>query len=158
MSLTKCRTLFNEEKWVPTESLIQRPSVYGFAIHDNRLLVVKTVHTGKYVLPGGGIEKGETVEAALIREFREETGIDIRVGRFLHFEGDFFYYDPLEMALQGYLFFYQCFPQSFQLHLAPETAQEEGLEMPLWVEIDHLQSHDFQSHGELMLQRIASLR
>jgi 8-oxo-dGTP diphosphatase len=33
--------------------------------------------------PGGGVEKGENIENALKREFLEETGLDIKVGKFL---------------------------------------------------------------------------
>jgi ADP-ribose pyrophosphatase YjhB (NUDIX family) len=34
--------------------------------------------------PGGGWQFGESIRAALVREFREETGLTVRVGRFLH--------------------------------------------------------------------------
>ena len=34
--------------------------------------------------PGGGWEFGESLKAALVREFQEETGLTVRVGRFLH--------------------------------------------------------------------------
>jgi ADP-ribose pyrophosphatase YjhB (NUDIX family) len=34
--------------------------------------------------PGGGWQFGESIRAALVREFREETGLAVRVGRFLH--------------------------------------------------------------------------
>ncbi|GAA4355020.1 hypothetical protein GCM10023185_17490 [Hymenobacter saemangeumensis] len=34
--------------------------------------------------PGGGWQFGESIREALIREFREETGLVVRVGRFLH--------------------------------------------------------------------------
>lgn len=50
----------------------------------DRLLVVRTHKwRGTWGVPGGKIEYGESVHQALVREFREETGLDIhdvRVG------------------------------------------------------------------------------
>jgi 8-oxo-dGTP pyrophosphatase MutT (NUDIX family) len=147
MTLVKCRTLYNTEKLVPAETMVQRPSVYGVILHDGDILLAKTVHTSKYVLPGGGIHKGEEVHTALIREVNEETGIDVRVGDFLYFETDFFYYDPLDVAIHGFLFYYRCEPLTFEIP-ALDLPSDEDLVSASWVDVHHLTSASFQSHGE----------
>jgi 8-oxo-dGTP diphosphatase len=41
---------------------------------------------GRWELPGGKVETGETAEAALVREVREELGCEIAVGSWLERE------------------------------------------------------------------------
>ena len=51
-----------------------------------RLLLVRRAQEpskGLWSFPGGVIELGETVQDAVIREVREETGIDVQVERLL---------------------------------------------------------------------------
>ncbi len=62
--------------------------VVAAAITDHqRLLAARRTApaavAGQWELPGGKVEAGETAELALVREIREELGIDIRVERFL---------------------------------------------------------------------------
>ena len=47
------------------------------------VLLVKRGHEplkGEWSLPGGAVDVGEVVEAAVVREVREETGLDVTVG------------------------------------------------------------------------------
>ena len=57
----------------------------GAVVHDaeGRLLLIQRGHDphgGRWTLPGGRVEAGETLEEAVVREIREETGLDVRVG------------------------------------------------------------------------------
>lgn len=53
---------------------------------DGRLLVVRRGHepdTGRWSIPGGRVETGETDEQAVVREVLEETGLHVTVGAHL---------------------------------------------------------------------------
>jgi 8-oxo-dGTP diphosphatase len=61
-----------------------RQGAYGILVRDGRIAVVQVGYTKfTYDLPGGGIEAGETPEAALTREYLEETGLEVKVGGML---------------------------------------------------------------------------
>ena len=56
--------------------------VGGVVIDDGRALLVKRATEparGEWTIPGGLLEVGETLEEAVVRELREETGLTIRV-------------------------------------------------------------------------------
>jgi len=67
-----------------------RVSVYGLLRRNDEILVNRHPLQSQYGLPGGGVEIGESMTAALIREFREETGLEIRPIRLLGVRESFF--------------------------------------------------------------------
>ncbi len=54
-------------------------------MRGGRLLLVRHRKEGEdyYLLPGGGVKWGESMEEALRREVREETGLEVQAGRLL---------------------------------------------------------------------------
>ena len=66
--------------------------VYGLLINSNNELLLSDERRGGFSFtkfPGGGLEFGEGVVDALIREFSEELAIDVSVGD-LFYVNDFF--------------------------------------------------------------------
>jgi len=57
-------------------------AVDAIILHKKKIVLVKRKnppYENHYALPGGFVEKGETVEQALIREAKEETGLDVEI-------------------------------------------------------------------------------
>ncbi len=66
------------------KATILRPSVAAI-IRDGegRLLLQRRSDNGRWGLPGGSVEIGESVREAIIREVREETGLEVEVERLI---------------------------------------------------------------------------
>ncbi len=58
-----------------------RIGCYAVIVKESQILLcrlsVKLQHQGRWTLPGGGLEFGESLEVGLQREVREETGLDV---------------------------------------------------------------------------------
>ncbi len=55
----------------------RRPSARGVIIKDGRIALVYSEKEKYYKFPGGGIEDGEDMKLALIREVKEEVGLTV---------------------------------------------------------------------------------
>jgi 8-oxo-dGTP diphosphatase len=82
-----------------------RVRVCGVCIKADEILLIKHKSLGNknifWAPPGGGIQFGESAEEALVREFKEETGLDIEVLQFL------FVHEFLEVPLHSVELFFE---------------------------------------------------
>ncbi len=60
--------------------------ITGILIENNEILLVQQKLSDKrnWSLPGGRLERGETLSQGLIREMKEETGLDVEIIRMLY--------------------------------------------------------------------------
>jgi ADP-ribose pyrophosphatase YjhB (NUDIX family) len=63
----------------PTANAL-KVAVSAFVLNEaGELLMIRRTDNDLYAIPGGGQEIGETVTQAVVREVREETGVDVDV-------------------------------------------------------------------------------
>lgn len=106
-----------------------RVRVGGLLLRDGAMLLA--AHRGLlpkqapfWSPPGGGWQFGESLKEALVREFREETGLAVRVGRFLHL------HEFSQGPLQALELFFEVLAEddsSAKLGHDPEHAPDEQL-------------------------------
>jgi 8-oxo-dGTP diphosphatase len=56
-----------------------RVSIKGLCVRDGKILLIREAKkmSGKWELPGGGLDFGEDMRAALKREIQEEMGVEV---------------------------------------------------------------------------------
>ena len=120
------------------EQIYPEPTV-GALIFDpeGRLFLMRSHKwAGKYVTPGGHVELGETLEAALRREVSEETGLAIHDITFVCTQE--FIYDPAYWRRRHFIFFdFACRTGATEVRLNDEAEEyvwvtvDEALRLPI---------------------------
>jgi 8-oxo-dGTP pyrophosphatase MutT (NUDIX family) len=62
---------------------VQRVGSYAICLDAGRILLTRLTGTDTWTLPGGGVDHGEDVRAAAVREVHEETGLPVTLGALL---------------------------------------------------------------------------
>lgn len=120
------------------DQIFPEPTVGAFIFNKAGEILLLKSHKwpGKYVVPGGHVELGERIEEAVIREAKEETGLDIYGLKFVNFQE--FIYDPSFWKKRHFIFFdYACKADCLQVELNDEAQEyvwigaEAALHLPL---------------------------
>lgn len=80
----------NQDIKLSTEKYKFKFRVSGILILENKILMVKINNNNFYCLPGGHVELMENTKSAVVREFKEETKIDVKVEKLLYLTENFF--------------------------------------------------------------------
>jgi ADP-ribose pyrophosphatase YjhB (NUDIX family) len=74
---------------VHVSELVWRPAAYAIIIQDGKILMSPQWGDG-YDLPGGGVDIEELMTEGLIREVKEETGLDVAIDQLIATRESFF--------------------------------------------------------------------
>lgn len=118
----------------------------GVVLNGGEVLLIQRAHPpheGRWVLPGGLVERDETSRRACAREVREEVGLHVSVGRFVGL-----YDDPGRDERGNVSAAYRCRPQRSGRPEAREEARQVA-----WFFSDELPEMGFD-HGEIVADAV----
>ncbi|MBH2007416.1 NUDIX domain-containing protein [Candidatus Saccharibacteria bacterium] len=112
---TTCLDIEGNKYEIATSELQWRPATYGIVIKNNKVLMSKQFDD-KYTLPGGGVNLGEDLKTAVVREVKEETGLDVNDPRVVGVENSFFHAaHGSKESYHSVLIYYSCILQGGEL-------------------------------------------
>ncbi|WLR57487.1 NUDIX hydrolase [Mesobacillus subterraneus] len=113
--------------------------VAAVMIVDNHVLIHKQVKDEHWALPGGRVELLEDSQTSVVREVKEELGIDVKVEKLLWFTENIFDYNNKNYHEIGLYFQVSPLNISFNFH-KEEFYGEEGEQLVYqWVPISSLE-------------------
>lgn len=114
------------EREYPEKPLV---GVGGVVLHKKSVLLVRRARAplkGEWSLPGGLVEVGESLSAAVRREIREETGLAVRVGGVLKVLNRITRDKRRRVRYHYVLIDFLCTPESGAAHLGASSDASEA--------------------------------
>lgn len=108
----------------------------------------KAPHYGRWMIPGGSLEWGETLEQAAVREVKEETGLDIEIETFVDFS------QAISLGATGYHFLimdYAAHPIAGSLEAASDALEAR------WVSVGSLVAYDLTPELLMVIDKARQL-
>ena len=130
--------IFHKDNLKLDGTSIKRKAVRAVILKDKMLFMVYLNATNEYKFPGGGVNIDETIEEALIREVKEETGASVkRIGNRI---GQITEYNREE---NDYIDYFKMVSDYYEVEIE-DTLQEQKLDeyeknlgfIPKWTSIN----------------------
>lgn len=130
--------VLDEKNYTEDMPTIERVGVRAI-IRKNGLFAMQKSSAGEYKIPGGGVDDGETLEEALIREVQEETGLVVKpqsikeIGEILEIRQDIFESDK---KFVSHSLHFSCEVEDNIVETAmTESEKQKGFHLA-WADID----------------------
>jgi 8-oxo-dGTP diphosphatase len=121
---------------VPIDQLVWRPAAYAIVINDGKILLTKQHKV--FHLPGGGVELGEMPEQGVVREVKEETGLEVANPKLVGSLSGFFTTSSSK-HVHSILLYYRCDLIGGELSMDGFEEDEKLIgDMPEWVVVGQL--------------------
>lgn len=142
----ECLDVFGKKHKVLVSKLKWRPSVYGIVIRDNAVLLSRQFGD-KFDLPGGGVEIDESLNEGVIREVKEETGINVDNPILVAVEDNYFQSSHADnISYHSVLLYYTCNHIGGELSVEGfDEDEKKYAEIAEWVPISKLNDIDIAS-------------
>lgn len=107
MAKIKCEDIHGNQYEIEEAEFIETNRAYGVYVKEGKVLLVQDIDANYWELPGGGVEVDESLEAGLVREFKEETDLEVKkVGRLLTDFIGYFYHFRFKQPWKSHRHFY----------------------------------------------------
>ncbi|MCL2372881.1 MAG: NUDIX domain-containing protein [Defluviitaleaceae bacterium] len=135
-----------------------RVSARAVVIHQNKLLLNEFGGGLYYNLPGGGVEAGELIKEAILREVMEETGLKVEVGKMLYvLEYEPVYCDNLHGETPRICIAFECTLKG-DANIKTPTVPDKNpdnpaiISKPVWMPVENLKNIEYVPyiHNNLM--------
>jgi len=119
-------------------------------VHEDRVVLVKRRFeplAGRWSIPGGAVETGETLEACLVREMAEETGFQVEVGSVIEVFDRITHDETGRVVYHFVLIDYLCRPIGGELQAGSDVAEA------VLVERSELAQYDLTEKAAAVIER-----
>lgn len=123
-------------------------------VRDDTVLIVQRAREplqGVWTLPGGRVEWGESLTAALRREIREETGLEVQVGPVVEV------FDRIECR-DGHTSLHYVVIDYLCTHVSGTAEAADDAAAVAWVREDALAGYGVSTHARAVIRRALDMR
>lgn len=132
-----------------------RLAVGGVVIKDDKVLLVrrgKSPAFGEWAIPGGSVELGETLQQAVERELREETGLTVKAGEVCHV------FDAVKRDDEGRIRFHYVIIDLMTNHVSGEPAPASDVTEAAWLSFAELENRPVNASTLQLLRKLGFIK